>query len=584
MTGSLQNAAELHRRLRGETRVVRSWLGGTALVSGLTALVTVAQMVCLSRIVAGVFLEGQGLTEVGGWLNTLLICILVRALLVWGGEVLAQRTAGRIKAELRIRLFRHLLSLGPAWAGRPASGALVSTAVEGIEKLDDYFGRYLPARMAVGIVPLTLLTAAFLADWPSGLVFLVTGPLIPIFMVLIGSRAEQQTRRRWAALSRLGAHFLDVLQGMRTLKVCGRSRAQGGRIRAVGDQYRQATMAVLKVAFLSGLVLELAASISTAVVAVEVGVRLIQGTLAFQTGLFVLLLAPEFYLPFRNLGARHHAAMEGVAAAEPLYAILDARPPAGSLGRGGRRCPAGAEIRLERLSFRYPDSDRPALEGIDTIIPPGQITALAGANGSGKSTLVQVLLRFLDYGEGEVLFGKVPLREIDRSSLLSRVALVPQNPRLFDATVLENIRFARPGASDESVLEAARRAGAHEFIRRLPDGYDTLLGDNGARLSGGERQRVAIARAFLKDAPWLFLDEPASALDPGSEAHLQRALVELAVERTVLVVAHRHQTLRRADRILFLDGGRLVAAGPYDALSGRSELFADLPREGEPHS
>jgi ATP-binding cassette, subfamily C, bacterial CydD len=570
------NTTHLHRRLLAETRTVPSLRIGIGLSSLLTASITVGQMYCLSQVINGAFLLNLPRHDVMPWLHALLGFITARALLLWITEIIAQHAAARIKAKLRTRLFQHVLLLGPAWTNREQSGELVSTAVDGIEKLDDYFARFLPASLSVAIVPITIVACVLTVDWVSGLVLCLTGPLIPIFMVLIGKRAESATRNQWEALSRLGAHFLDVLQGLKTLKVFGQSQTQGDRIRAASDRYRIATMRVLRVAFLSGFVLELAASISTAVVAVEVGVRLIQGLIQFQPGLFVLLLAPEFYLPFRTLGARHHAGMEGVAAADRIYAILDAQPLAGTTGETDLPPSHTLQIRIRQLSYSYPGSAQPALHKLTTLIPPGQITALAGPSGAGKSTLVNLLLRFLDAPHGDLLLNEIPLQSIHPHLLRQQIALVPQHPHLFNGSILDNLRLAHPSASDETVLNASQQAGAHSFILTLPNQQHTLLGDNGARLSGGERQRLAMARAFLKNAPLLILDEPASALDPESEAAIHQALLQLAPHRTVLIIAHRLATLRMAHHILLLDHGRLVAEGTHDELQQSSPLYAKL--------
>jgi ATP-binding cassette, subfamily C, bacterial CydD len=575
-TTPIPNAARLHRRLLAECRAARFLRPGIAAVSSLTALITIGQMYCLSRIIDGAYLQGLSLPGIMPWMHGLLGFVTARALLLWIGEILAQRGAAQIKAQLRNRLFHHVLRLGPAWSGREQSGELVATAVDGIEKLEDYFARYLPARLAMGIIPILLVLCVFAVDPLSGLVLCLTGPLIPIFMVLIGKRAETATRKQWKALSRLGAHFLDVLQGLKTLKVFGQSRVQGDRIRAVSDQYRKTTMDVLKVAFLSGFVLELAAAISTAIVAVEVGVRLIQGRLEFHPGLFVLLLAPEFYLPFRTLGARHHAGMEGVAAADRIYAILDTEPLATASGEMLVPPDCAPEIRVDRLSYTYEGSQRPALDRLTATIEPGRITALAGPSGAGKSTFVNLLLRFLHYHDGELRLQGVPVHSIDPFQLRLKIALVPQHPHFFNATILDNLRLARPAASDAEIHKAIQDAGADSFIQSLPHGSRTLLGNNGARLSGGERQRLAMARAFLKDAPLLILDEPASALDPESEAAIHRALQQLAVHRTVLIIAHRLATLRMAHRVLLLDHGRLLAEGTHAELRRSSALYAKL--------
>jgi ATP-binding cassette, subfamily C, bacterial CydD len=579
-TAPQASSSRLHRRLWGEALAIRSLLIGSGVTSALLVPVIIGQMYALSRIIDGVFLGGLDRQGVASWMGLLLGLVGARAALLWAGEVLAQRGAARIKADVRDRVFRQVLRLGPAWGSGEQLGEVVSTAVEGIEKLDDYFARFLTSAVALGVVPVSIAIFVWSLDWLSGLLLLVTGPLIPIFMILIGLRAERHVQRQWESLGGLGGHFLDVLQGIKTLKVYGRSRSQGRRIREVSDRYRRSTMEVLKVAFLSGFVLELAASLSTALVAVEVGVRLIQGTLSFESGLFVLLLAPEFYLPFRTFGARHHAGMEGVAAAGRLYAILDAKPVHEGAGRMAGQAGAMPAIRIEGLRYRYPGSEAVALDDVTMVIESGRMTALAGPSGAGKSTLVNVLLRFLDYEGGDVRIGRHSLRELERGAWLRHVALVPQDPHLFNGTVLKNLEMACPGASFEEVREAVRNAGAEAFIEGLPEGYDTELENNGSRLSGGERQRLAIARAFLKSAPFLILDEPVSALDPESEAAINRAVERLLVNRTVLVIAHRLSTLRRADRTCLLDRGRVVAEGRHEDLLRGSALYAAMVAGG----
>jgi ATP-binding cassette subfamily C protein CydD len=603
---------------------------GLAVGLGLLAgLVTVGQAWLLSQGVSRAFLHGADLTDVAPALLGFLLLALLRAGLVWGSEAAAQRLAEGVKHDLRGRLAAHLLALGPAFGRGQRSGELVNTIVEGIEALDAYFRQYLPQVALAALVPLAVLALVFPRDWISRLVLLLTAPLIPIFMILIGSAAEALTRRQWASLSRMSAHFLDVLQGLATLKHLGRSREQAEAIARVGDHFRQATMGVLRVAFLSALVLEMVATISTAVVAVQVGLRLLYGRMAFQPAFFVLLLAPEFYLPLRLLGSRFHASVEALGAAERIWQILETPPAtvAGrQLGRGtarplstdhspsllenpdtqpqGTDCgprgaaegggsvpsPSSSAIVFEDVYYAYEGHDDqgdprddlrpPALRGVSFRIEPGETAALVGASGAGKTTVAYLLLAFSAPDRGSVWVGTPPggrrLHEVPPEAWRQQVAWVPQEPYLFHGSVAHNLRLARPEATMDEVVWAARQAHAHEFVAALPQGYDTPVGERGARLSGGQVQRLALARAFLKDAPLLVLDEATANLDPEIEALVQEALGRLLRGRTALLIAHRLATVYRADRILVLDGGRLVQEGTHAGLLAREGVYRRL--------
>jgi ATP-binding cassette subfamily C protein CydCD len=566
------------RRLLGEARRARFGLALTVGLGALGGVLAVLQARALSRAVGQVFLGGQTLAGIRPLLGALLILAVARAAAIWGSEAAAGDVAARVKISLRERLFGRLLGLGPAYARGERTGELANTAMEGVEALDAYFSQYLPQLALAALVPLTILAFVFPLDPVSGLVFLLTAPLIPIFMILIGGQADVLTQRQWTSLSRMSAHFLDILQGLATLKLFNRSRDQLRSIAAITDRHRQATMGVLRVTFLSALVLEMVATLSTAVVAVEIGLRLLYGRLPFEQAFFILILAPEFYLPLRLLGARFHAGVAGVTAAGRIYEIADcglriadSKPPAlkGDDVRNRQSTITNPQstISFRHVSFSYPGERRAALEDVSFDLPPGQTVALVGPSGGGKSTIAQLLLRFVEPSAGEITVGGAPLPQISADSWRQQLAWLPQLPYLFNVSAADNIGLGCAAALPEQVMRAAQQAGAHDFIQALPDGYDTVIGERGARLSGGQAQRIALARAFLVDAPLVILDEATAHLDPETEAEIEASIERLLLGRTALVIAHRLQTVRRADLILVLDGGRIVEAGAHQALS-----------------
>ncbi|HMB23590.1 MAG TPA: thiol reductant ABC exporter subunit CydD, partial [Anaerolineales bacterium] len=503
----------MHRRLLSLTRDTRSALLLTILSGFLAGLLTISQAYLLSSTVNGVFLEGQTLAEVAGWLRLILVIIAGRAFLTWVNEVSANAVAVRIKSDLRERLFQHILNLGPAYTRGQRTGDLTTAAIEGIEALDAYFSQYLPQLVITALVPISILLVVFPLDLLSGVVMLVTAPLIPFFMIMIGKGAEIVTKRQYQTLARLSAHFLDSLQGLTTLKLFGQSRAHARNIAKVSDQFRDTTLSVLRITFLSALALELLATLSTAVIAVEIGFRLLYARMEFHEAFFILILAPEFYLPLRMLGTRFHAGMSGTTAARRIFEILDIPVVSGrwsvtsdqSLGRV-------SSIKFENVSYTYPGETTPALENINLQIRAGQHIALVGASGAGKSTLANLLLGFMQPTSGIIAINHDPLTRISLDSLRSQIAWVPQRPYLFHDTTAANIRLGKPDATNDEMIAAARAAHLHEFIESLPEKYETVIGESGTRLSGGQAQRLALARAFLKDAPILILDEPTSSL------------------------------------------------------------------------
>ena len=559
-----------------EVGSARLFVGATVALGLLAAATTVVQMVLLAKIVDRVFLKDAGLAGVRDLLLLLLAAAVIRAALTWVREVVAQRGAVRVKSELRSRLFAHILRLGPAYVGGERTGELTTTATEGIERLEPYFARYLPQMSLSVFVPLLVAGYILPRDISSAVLLLVTAPVIPIMMILVGSYAEEHMKRQWTALSRMGAHFLDSLQGLPTLKAFGRSSAEQNHVAAVGEAFRKRTMKVLKFAFLSGLVLEFMTAVAIALIAVTLGVRLITGNLPFEEAFLVLLLAPEFYRPLRELGVHRHAGMEGKAAAQRMIEILATPPPVSQASGGSIRADDGLALELSDVGYTYPGSESPALSGLTLKLSAGERTALVGRSGAGKSTLVNLVSRFLGPDEGSITANGVPTNEMPVEVWREHIALVPQRPHLFYGSVLENIWMARPQVGQGEVERAATLAGCGEFVRRLPKGYETQVGERGLRLSGGEAQRLAIARAFLKDAPFLILDEPTSSLDPESEELIREALERLSEGRTMLIVAHRLNTVYTADQIAVLEDGRLVEVGDHTGLRDREGPYSRL--------
>jgi thiol reductant ABC exporter CydD subunit len=562
---------------------------GLALAVGLGAVaggLVVVQAALLSRVVDAAFLRGVTLDTVLPLLGGLVGAALARAAATWGQDVVAQRFSGAVRTELRDRLTRRLLALGPRYAWGERAGELQNTLVGGVESLDAYLAQYLPQAFLAGIVPLLVLLAVLGADPLSALVLLLTFPLIPLFMWLMGGEARRRTERQWVTLSRLSAQFLDAVQGLATLRAFGRARDRADTIARASERHRRMTMDVLRVAFVSGLVLELLATLGTAIVAVEVGLRLLYAKMAFGPALFVLVLAPEFYRPLRALGASFHAGMAGREAVGRIRevlegegaivapAVLEGRSPMGEGGRRGRELPPRLE--LERVGFTYGAGRPPVLEDVSFTVESGTTTALVGPTGAGKSTVAHLLLRFIEPTGGLIRADGRPLTEIAPDDWRRRVAWVPQRPRLFYGSLLENLRLGRPGASREEVEKAAAVVRLDPLVADLPRGWDTPVGEGGERLAGGEAQRVALARAVLSAAPVLLLDEPTGHLDPEHEAAIVDAMRALRRDRTVLLIAHRITTVLDADRIVLLDRGRVAEQGAHQELLATGRHYPRL--------
>ncbi|MYS11934.1 thiol reductant ABC exporter subunit CydD [Streptomyces sp. SID6041] len=557
-------------RLLRYARATRLFLIAVVGLGLVGAVLVIAQAMLIAEIVVGSFQKGQSVSDLTTPLLLLVGIAAARGLVSWLTELAAHRASAAVKSELRGRLLVRAAALGPGWLSGRRTGSLIALATRGVDALDDYFARYLPQLGLAVVVPVAVLARIVTEDWVSAAIIVVTLPLIPVFMILIGWYTQARMDRQWKLLSRLSGHFLDVVAGLPTLKIFGRAKAQAESIRAITSEYRRATMRTLRIAFLSSFALELLATLSVALVAVTIGMRLVHGELDLYTGLVILILAPEAYLPLRQVGAQFHAAAEGLAAAEEIFDVLEEPVRDG----GDRPAPPSVRLELRDVTVRHAGRAEPSLDAMHLTVEPGETVALVGPSGAGKSTLLDVVLGFaVPEDGGSVRVGGEPLASLDPEAWRSRIAWVPQRPHLFAGTIAENVRLARPDASDEAVRDALRNAGADGFVAELPEGLDTPLGEDGAGLSAGQRQRLALARGFLADRPVLLLDEPTAALDGETEAGIVDAVRRLAAGRTVLLVAHRPALLAVADRVVTVGGGTSGGAASGDAASddGRPE-------------
>ncbi|MHA6761678.1 thiol reductant ABC exporter subunit CydD [Streptacidiphilus sp. PAMC 29251] len=517
-------------RLLRYAGATKGFLVASVVLGTLGAGLVIAQAMLVATVVVGAFQRHESVTLP---LALLAGVSVLRGLVSWGTEVAAHRASALVKSQLREQLLARATALGPSWLAGQRSGELVTLATRGVDALDDYFARYLPQLALAVVVPVAVIARILFADWLSALIIVLTLPLIPVFMVLIGLATQGAMDRQWRTLGRLSHHFLDVVAGLPTLKVFGRAKAQAEAIRKTTDQYRRATMRTLRLAFISSFALELLATISVALVAVGIGMRLVDGSLDLYTGLVVLVLAPEAYLPIRQVGTHYHASVEGLAAAEQIFAVLET-PLAKS---GNVSAPTTFGIVMDDVTV----SHAPGLQGLSLAVETGDILAITGVSGIGKTTLLSTLLGFTTPDSGSIRINDHELTDLSPASWHSRIAWVPQHPHLFAGTIADNVRLARPQATDRELKNALQAAHAWEFVSELPLGPATPLGENGGGLSAGQRQRLALARAFLADRPLVLLDEPTANLDGASEEAVVDAIRRLAEGRTVILTAHRPQ-------------------------------------------
>jgi len=561
--------------LAGNLQHARIWIILSVLTGFSGGLLLILQALLLSRIIHGAFMDGLSRTTFSPLLYLLLAVIIVRAALAWAREMCGFQAGARIRHEIRMMLMRHIGALGPIQGSSSHSGGLSTVLLEQVEALQAFYALYLPQLALAVAIPAAILAFVFPLSWAAGGLLLLTAPLIPLFMVLIGMGAESISQRNFQALSRLSAHFLDILQGLPTLKLLDRSQKEDTAIARVSNDYRRSTMKVLRIAFLSTAVLELASSLAIALVAVYLGTTylgysnfgLYGQVLTLKHGLFILLLAPDFYLPLRELGTHYHARAEALGAAQSILEILATRPETTLTGQQQLAAGVPFGIKFHQVDFSYSKDKDPVLKNVDIGITAGEHVALVGESGSGKTTILNLLLGFIQPNQGEIRIDGKSFSQINLKTWRQSLAWLGQDPLLFQGSIAANISLGQPHANAADIEEAAFQARVLDFAQNLPQGLETQIGEHGWGLSRGQAQRVALARVFLKNTPVLLLDEPTAGLDLDTAQQVMQALISFANNRSMLMLTHRWEQLDNFKKIYRLENGGIFQSNQISAHS-----------------
>ena len=562
------------RRLWQFTEGLRLRIAGAVVLGLLSAAVGIARLALLGWLLGRVF-QGEGFGDLILPIVAVAVAMIARGALEYWRTMVAHHTAALVQLQIRARLYDHIAALGPGQFGGQRSGDVLLSVIDGVEQLETYFGQYLPQLFVAAVTPFGIFAFVAFLDLPLAGALLGFALLTLVAPAAFNQWDQRSARARQKAYAAYGAELLDSVQGLATLKAFGQSAARGRLLAEKAHELFRSTMWVLASNSASRGITDASIAVGAAAALGIGAARVAEGAVGIEVLLIVLMMGVEVFRPMRDLRALLHTGMLGRAAAASLFRLLDTRPAIEDADGAADAAPLAPTLAFEDVHFAYPGGRRPAHDGISFEVGAGERVGIVGASGAGKSTIVRLLMRFDDPQRGRVLLGGQDLRTLDRAALRARFGVVNQDTYLFHGTAAENIRFGKPDASDAEVEAAAQAANAHGFIARLPQGYDTVIGERGIRLSGGQRQRIAIARALLRDAPILLLDEALSSVDAENEAVIQDALARLMGGRTVLIMAHRLSSVIDADRILVLDEGRVVESGRHaDLMAKRASTTA----------
>lgn len=544
--------------LKYHAKIAKKWIMLSVLTGFISGLLLILQAYCLAAIVDDVYIQHLPFQKTTPYLATIIFIIIIRAGLSYIKEYSGFKSADIVKTTLRKTCFEHILQRGPEVVGQFKSAGLSTCIIEQVEATTDFFAHYLPQMSLVVLIPLAIIAFVFPFNWVAGSVLLITAPLIPLFMILVGWGAQSINQKHFTALARLSNQFLDLLQGMATLKLFNAIDNKISELAESTDDFRIKTMEVLRIAFLSSAILEFFASISIALLATYLGLSFLghlnigyyHHPASLKVALFILLLAPEFYLPLRQLGQYYHARHSAIAAASSLMDIIEDNTELKTQYESIKS--KENLITFTDITFQYPDNPNPIITDFNLTILPGEKIAFMGESGVGKTTLLNLLLGFIQPSKGTICISKQNLQTIERKQWLQQISWLGQNPKLLFGTVASNLRLAKPNATDDELLKACQIAALNDVILAHPLGLNMPIGEKNMGLSGGQAQRLALARAYLKNAPILILDEPTANLDQKNAELLYNSLQKIMIDKTVIMSTHRQETAAYVDTVIVL--------------------------------